>query len=206
MNQINLRKSLPPFNLCFTANYMTLWMSVCIEKITITSCCTTVALHWPMCLHHDSTCSWCASNPRLSNFRASNSFSNSVSTVTYCYGEWNFCTYNISGLNAQDKTPMYEMLLIYVFGVWGFGVGASIFCFRVLGNGILSLAFCHEIYINGLEPCDVLWETLMWLFSTGLQITCYRATGALWSTGIDPIIPWQLPTASTQYYPLGMNV
>ena len=51
---------------------------------------------------------------------------------------------------------MYEMLLIYVFGVWGFGVGASIFCFRVLGNGILSLAFCHEIYINGLEPCDVL--------------------------------------------------
>ena len=28
---------------------------------------------------------------------------------------------------------MYEMLLIYVFGGWGFGVGLSIFCIGVLG-------------------------------------------------------------------------
>ena len=42
----------------------------------------------------------------------------------------------LSGLNATDKMPMYEMPLIYVFGV-----GESIFCIGVLGNGILSLAF-----------------------------------------------------------------
>ena len=44
--------------------------------------------------------------------------------------------------------PMYELPLIYVFGVfwgWGFRVGASIFCSGVFGNGILSLAFCPEI-------------------------------------------------------------
>ena len=44
----------------------------------------------------------------------------------------------VFGLNATDKTPMYGMPLIYVFGGWGFGVGASIFCIGVLGNGILS--------------------------------------------------------------------
>ena len=27
--------------------------------------------------------------------------------------------YRVSGLNATDKTPMYEMPLIYVFGGWG---------------------------------------------------------------------------------------
>ena len=43
----------------------------------------------------------------------------------------------VSGLNATDKTPMYEMPLIYVFGVWGFGVWVSIFCIGVLGNGIV---------------------------------------------------------------------
>mgnify|MGYP001800477700 CR=1 FL=1 len=47
----------------------------------------------------------------------------------------------VSGLNATDKKmPMYEMPLIYVFGV-----GASIYCIGVLGNGILSLAFCPEM-------------------------------------------------------------
>mgnify|MGYP001793156869 CR=1 FL=1 len=29
----------------------------------------------------------------------------------------------VSGHNATDKTPMYEMLLIFVFGVLGFEVG-----------------------------------------------------------------------------------
>ena len=51
----------------------------------------------------------------------------------------------VSGHSATDKTPMYEMPLIYVFGGWGFGVGESTFCIGVLGNGILSLAFCPEI-------------------------------------------------------------
>ena len=40
---------------------------------------------------------------------------------------------------------MYEMPLIYVFEVCGFGVGESIFGFGVYGVGILSLAFCPEI-------------------------------------------------------------
>ena len=44
----------------------------------------------------------------------------------------------------MDKTPMYEMPLIYGFGGWGFGVGVSIFCVRILGNGILSLAVCPK--------------------------------------------------------------
>ena len=40
---------------------------------------------------------------------------------------------------------MYGMPLIYMFGGWGFGVGASIFCIGVLGNGIFSLGFYPEI-------------------------------------------------------------
>ena len=51
----------------------------------------------------------------------------------------------VSGLNATDKTPMYEMPLIFVFRA--FGVGVSIFCNGVLGNGILSLEFCPEILL-----------------------------------------------------------
>ena len=37
----------------------------------------------------------------------------------------------VSGLNATDKTPTFEMPLTFVFevlGVWHFGVGVSIFC------------------------------------------------------------------------------
>ena len=44
----------------------------------------------------------------------------------------------VSGHYGTDKTPMYEMPLIFVFGVWGFGVGESIFCIGVLGVGVLS--------------------------------------------------------------------
>ena len=32
-----------------------------------------------------------------------------------------------------------------MFGGWGLGVGASIFCIGVLGNGIFSVGFCPEI-------------------------------------------------------------
>ena len=49
----------------------------------------------------------------------------------------------VSGDNATDKTPMYEMPLIYVYGGWGFGVWKGNFC--VLGVGILSLVFCPKI-------------------------------------------------------------
>ena len=53
----------------------------------------------------------------------------------------------VSGLNAMDKTPMYKMSLIYVFGFWGLGSWASFFLIvlGVLGNGILPLTFCPEI-------------------------------------------------------------
>ena len=51
----------------------------------------------------------------------------------------------VSGHNTTDKTPMYEMLLIFVLGGWGFGLGESIFCIGVLGVGVLSLAFCPKI-------------------------------------------------------------
>ena len=56
----------------------------------------------------------------------------------------------ISSLNATDKTPVYEMLLIYVFGGLGFGVGFSIF---VLG----FKAFCPEIkkYVGGYNALQV---------------------------------------------------
>ena len=40
----------------------------------------------------------------------------------------------VSGQNASDKTLTHEMPLIYVFGGWGFGVEASIFCIGVLGH------------------------------------------------------------------------
>ena len=40
----------------------------------------------------------------------------------------------VSGQNATDKTPMYDMPLIFMFGVWGFGVGKSIFRIGVLSR------------------------------------------------------------------------
>ena len=45
---------------------------------------------------------------------------------------WKPCR-EVSGLNATDKTPMYEIPLNYVFGV-----SASIFCI-----GVWVMAFCH---------------------------------------------------------------
>ena len=51
----------------------------------------------------------------------------------------------VSGQNATDKTPMYDMPLIFMFGVWGFGDGKSIFRIGVLGVSVLSLVFCPEI-------------------------------------------------------------
>ena len=58
----------------------------------------------------------------------------------------------VSAHNATDKTPMYEMQLI--FGGWGFGVGDSIFCIGVFCVGVLSLAFCLEIHFSS-------WSTLI---------------------------------------------
>ena len=40
----------------------------------------------------------------------------------------------VSGLNATDKTTMYKMSLIYTFGFWGLGFGASFFLIGVLGQ------------------------------------------------------------------------
>ena len=42
----------------------------------------------------------------------------------------------VSGHYGTNKTPTYEMPLIFVFG--GFGVGESTFCIVVLGVGVLS--------------------------------------------------------------------
>ena len=46
----------------------------------------------------------------------------------------------VSGLNATEKVPMYEMPLTYVFGGLGFSGWGEYFLYW--GNGILSLAFC----------------------------------------------------------------
>ena len=43
----------------------------------------------------------------------------------------------VSGHNDTDKTPMYEMPLTFVFGVWVLGLGRAFICI-----GLLSLAFC----------------------------------------------------------------
>mgnify|MGYP001803636434 CR=1 FL=1 len=43
----------------------------------------------------------------------------------------------VSGHNATDKTPMYEMPLHLVFGVWVLGLGRAFICI-----GLLPLAFC----------------------------------------------------------------
>ena len=44
------------------------------------------------------------------------------------------------GLNATDKTQMYEMLLIYVFRVWGgvLGLGQAFFVL-----GLWAMAVCQ---------------------------------------------------------------
>ena len=63
----------------------------------------------------------------------------------------------VTDLNATDKMPMYEMPLIYVFGVWG--LGRAFFCVGVLGNGILSSAFCPEIWIDSQSTH---WNTFVY--------------------------------------------
>ena len=45
------------------------------------------------------------------------------------------CLHAVSGLNATDKMPMYEILLTFVWGVWGF---RSI---------IWVLAFWHRCFV-----------------------------------------------------------
>ena len=51
----------------------------------------------------------------------------------------------VSGLNATDKTPMYEMPLIYVFGVWRLGLGWALFVV-----GFWAMAFCHWRFVPRL--------------------------------------------------------
>ena len=50
----------------------------------------------------------------------------------------------VSGHNATDKTPMYEMPLICVSGFLFWGLGEH-FLYWGFGFGVLSLAFCAEI-------------------------------------------------------------
>ena len=58
----------------------------------------------------------------------------------------------VSAHNATDKMPMYEMPLIFVFGV--LGLGRACFYIGVLGDGILSLAFCPEMFFgNTSQKC-----------------------------------------------------
>ena len=63
---------------------------------------------------------------------------------TQCDRNHNYDRSRVSGLNATDKTHMYEIYATDLC-VWGFRVMASIFCIGVLGDGILSLAFCPDI-------------------------------------------------------------
>ena len=48
--------------------------------------------------------------------------------------------FTLSGLNATYKTPMYEMPLIYVFGVFGLGRAFFVLGFR-------AMAFCHWRFV-----------------------------------------------------------
>ena len=58
----------------------------------------------------------------------------------------------VYGLNATDKTPMYEMPLTFVLWFWGRG---SIFCVGVMGVSVLSLAICPEIILMILYTHDI---------------------------------------------------
>ena len=46
------------------------------------------------------------------------------------------CLLSSNGHNATDETPRYEMPLIFVFGVLGFGW--VLLCIGILGVGVLS--------------------------------------------------------------------
>ena len=50
---------------------------------------------------------------------------------------------SISECHGQNANVC--VLLIFVFGSWGFGVGEIVFCIGVLGGGFLSFVFCPEI-------------------------------------------------------------
>ena len=51
----------------------------------------------------------------------------------------------VSMLNATDKTPMYEMPLIFVFGVWGLGLWGWGEHFLYWGLG--RWHFCHWRFV-----------------------------------------------------------
>ena len=48
----------------------------------------------------------------------------------------------VSGLNATDKTPKYEIPLIYVFGGWRLGLGRAFFVV-----GCWAMAFCYWRFV-----------------------------------------------------------
>ena len=48
----------------------------------------------------------------------------------------------VSGLNAKDKSPMYEMPQTFVIRSWFY------FCSGISGAGVSSLAFCPQMLIK----------------------------------------------------------
>ena len=54
---------------------------------------------------------------------------------------------SVSGLNATDKTPMYEMPLNYVYGI--LGLGRTFFAL-----GFSAMAFCPEIIMPPTSSLD----------------------------------------------------
>ena len=61
----------------------------------------------------------------------------------------------VSGQNATDKTLVYEMPLIYVFGVRGFGLGQAFFVL-----GFWAMAYCHWRFVPSSLKVVVFWIDL----------------------------------------------
>ena len=83
--------------------------------------------------------------------------------------------YRVSGLNATDKTPMYEMPLIYVFRVWRLGQAFSVF-------GVWAMVFCHWRFVlrSNYSTASDWWEVNS---ITPIFLYCIRHTGlpAIWA-------------------------
>ena len=101
--------------------------------------------------------------------------------------------------NAMDKTPMYEMPLVFVCWLWGFGFWGEHFWFW--GVGVLSLAFCPKIVLSStgylteyVDRSASRREVVDYCLYVPINIAVPRELWELWfHTKLEPKLVFRIP-------------